>query len=978
MKKMNLFAAAALTIGLGSAFAQSTDKVYMYLIDAKLDYKENPEVGDPTTIKELERTVQKCEWVNGETLEPCVDGSGDIEGVTYGFFYTLDGLGYSVYDKDVFEEGIYALRVSVDFADCKSVPKEVAYKCLETKRLRVEVGGKSLGEGGGVNSHGSDLYSYKPFGIGIGTKFSVGEGHEVSVMPTCYDKAGIAMSSCNISSEGDIDIIVNSVAYKGQNVSANFKSDKFALKGWPSNMDVRQGGKIIPTSDIASRGWLSNYFQETHFTVGGEGNIVFYPEFYERDLDIEYVVSSEERTGEIYDAQTKALSTGDNVVFKARGLDGFELKSLSGEYADKATGKTATIDASLFMADYEYYEKEPVFSSNIFKEQYRYVLSFKDGDISPRDGKVKIFAEFEKSADAIDVALNSSLHGSYYATYKTWYYKVTENMTFSTVPKSWSKLVIVMTPEKGYTADGVRISYFTNNSELNGITLSVPDSVKNGIFFYSTDLPEKSELAELMPTVYVQPDFAKIINVKMDISGKVDAINILDEGKENVICSNASEKCELIQGVKYVIQVKPYEGHDFTSLSCDAENAEAYACESVVEQTITAKEDFTLKATFEARKYTVQASSSFPVEFFDTEMNRIEVANALDTVLMAAKDEGKAIYTVSVNGTMLHPASSRYPGNGEYFFFVMPAENVVANGEVGDAYHVTVTGVDGLATYGTSVLAANDLYVDKNTFIAGEKFYLHVKPVEGYFIDEESFGDQCKSVYANPEDAEEIVCVAEFAETETEDITISLRVKPMEWKVLDVAATKVVVEGIEKNQTIKTDEEVSFTVTPVAKYEIDFVKVTYEEIEPAEGDGEPAVSLVVVATTETEKDGVYTYKFKMPAKDIKVEAVAKLIESSSSSVIPGTDPESQSGSSSSSKTDAIFAAAHTPKFSLSVAGRSVQIAGASVGSAYAILDMQGRIMTTGSVESANFSVVLPRSGSYMVRVGSQTMRMSIK
>jgi len=115
----------------------------------------------------------------------------------------------------------------------------------------------------------------------------------------------------------------------------------------------------------------------------------------------------------------------------------------------------------------------------------------------------------------------------------------------------------------------------------------------------------------------------------------------------------------------------------------------------------------------------------------------------------------------------------------------------------------------------------------------------------------------------------------------------------------------------------------------------------------------------------------------------KSSSSAKAEDKSSSSAKEedkSSDSKSDDKSSSSKKDDkdAIIASAKVPMFSLSVAGRNVQIAGARIGSTYAILDMQGRVMTTGSVDAANFSVALPRSGSYMVRVGSQTQRVNVK
>ncbi|WP_407440938.1 hypothetical protein [Fibrobacter sp.] len=41
----------------------------------------------------------------------------------------------------------------------------------------------------------------------------------------------------------------------------------------------------------------------------------------------------------------------------------------------------------------------------------------------------------------------------------------------------------------------------------------------------------------------------------------------------------------------------------------------------------------------------------------------------------------------------------------------------------------------------------------------------------------------------------------------------------------------------------------------------------------------------------------------------------------------------------------------------------MQIAGAKVGAPLAILDMQGRVMTSGRVESANFNMTVARAGT---------------
>ena len=66
------------------------------------------------------------------------------------------------------------------------------------------------------------------------------------------------------------------------------------------------------------------------------------------------------------------------------------------------------------------------------------------------------------------------------------------------------------------------------------------------------------------------------------------------------------------------------------------------------------------------------------------------------------------------------------------------------------------------------------------------------------------------------------------------------------------------------------------------------------------------------------------------------------------------------------------------KMSVCVVSRNIQISAAPVGSAYAILDLQGRVLKKGRVESANFNIAMPQAGNYMIRIGDHTQRISIK
>jgi len=100
--------------------------------------------------------------------------------------------------------------------------------------------------------------------------------------------------------------------------------------------------------------------------------------------------------------------------------------------------------------------------------------------------------------------------------------------------------------------------------------------------------------------------------------------------------------------------------------------------------------------------------------------------------------------------------------------------------------------------------------------------------------------------------------------------------------------------------------------------------------------------------------------------------------SSSATQSASSSSEAEDKSSSSKKTESVVAAVTVPQFSLSVAGRNVQIAGARVGSAFAVLDMQGRVMETGRVNAANFNVVMPHAGSFIIRIGNYSQRLTVK
>lgn len=99
----------------------------------------------------------------------------------------------------------------------------------------------------------------------------------------------------------------------------------------------------------------------------------------------------------------------------------------------------------------------------------------------------------------------------------------------------------------------------------------------------------------------------------------------------------------------------------------------------------------------------------------------------------------------------------------------------------------------------------------------------------------------------------------------------------------------------------------------------------------------------------------------------KVSSSSKAVSSSSMNV----------KSSSSKKTNAIIVTG-VPKFSMIVQNRFVQISNARIGSAYALFDMQGRVLQKGRVENTNYSIVVPRAGAYFVRIDDQIKKVNVR
>ena len=119
----------------------------------------------------------------------------------------------------------------------------------------------------------------------------------------------------------------------------------------------------------------------------------------------------------------------------------------------------------------------------------------------------------------------------------------------------------------------------------------------------------------------------------------------------------------------------------------------------------------------------------------------------------------------------------------------------------------------------------------------------------------------------------------------------------------------------------------------------------------------------------------------MSSSSAVVQSSSSAVQSSSSVIASSSSeaPSSSSGvsNSSSSATDAFRFSAH-PRFNLHVQNRTLQIQNARIGSAFAVLDLQGRVLRRGVVNSPEFSMELQNAGAYIVRVGKEIQKIRVK
>ena len=92
----------------------------------------------------------------------------------------------------------------------------------------------------------------------------------------------------------------------------------------------------------------------------------------------------------------------------------------------------------------------------------------------------------------------------------------------------------------------------------------------------------------------------------------------------------------------------------------------------------------------------------------------------------------------------------------------------------------------------------------------------------------------------------------------------------------------------------------------------------------------------------------------------------------------GANPGSSSSDPGSSGSIGLLDIAAPSALKVFASGNQVQVLGASVGSAYTVFSLQGRVIASGMIHSASQAIAVPNKGTYLVRVGTKMQMVAVK
>lgn len=266
---------------------------------------------------------------------------------------------------------------------------------------------------------------------------------------------------------------------------------------------------------------------------------------------------------------------------------------------------------------------------------------------------------------------------------------------------------------------------------------------------------------------------------------------------------------------------------------------------------------------------------------------------------------------------------------------------------------------------GTIQMAGSFSREQKNCTLEGNEITLGAYPESGYTLESISVkkknGDKVK--------LEQDGSTYKF-KMPGSDVTVKATYKIAEYEVKVEGCGDLKCEVSQSKA--KAGDEIMVTITLVAGY------------------SGFSLSASGIGSLDRKDSGAKTsLKFTMPGNDvtITVEPQAKpgTVTSSSSSG-EGDKGKSSSSSGKSGKNsssskgdkDAIHVSAQMPQFSVIAADRQILVSGVQAGTEYFLLDINGRVMSQGCSVAQDFTIAVPRSGNYLLRVGKSVRTVNVK
>ena len=290
----------------------------------------------------------------------------------------------------------------------------------------------------------------------------------------------------------------------------------------------------------------------------------------------------------------------------------------------------------------------------------------------------------------------------------------------------------------------------------------------------------------------------------------------------------------------------------------------------------------------------------------------------------------------------------------------------------GDKYPILVTKSEFAIVFNVN---GGKLENAPTTYTYGEGVVLPVPTREGHsfhgWYTSASFqGDSIAVI--SPKDAGDKIF---FAKWEANQYHVTAKVNDSRWGV---------VEGLNKSGIYSYGEEVKVTAVPDNGF-----KFSYWEDDIRNSSASRRFTVVSDTTITAHFDPINPESSSSVTSSSSVnppKSSSSSAKSSSSSAKSSSSSakSSSSGKSSSSECkgkdckDALPAIASAPTFRVEAVSRMVQVSGAREGAAYALFDMQGRVLAFGRVSGANFSLPVPTAGMYLVRIGGQSLRVNVK